>query len=108
MNNLKNEIEKINKGCRTLICHGTWATTDRCGDYKTDGEVILCPSCQSKKQGIILGAKMMIEKFKLQFGKLKLKFSPDMSEEDMEDVGDIITGELTNLKELNNWLENLK
>ncbi len=64
MNKLTSELAKINQGCKSEV--KALGDIFYCGQEigTLDSKIYLCPSCQSKKQGIILGAKMMIEEIK--------------------------------------------
>lgn len=66
------------------------------------GIISLCPSCQAKKQGLIQGAKMMIEDV--------LEWLDNYSKENGEWYKYYVRikelkEQLADLKKLNNWLE---
>jgi len=109
-NQLKAEIEKINKGCRKQVIDKIYCG-DKTGIYS---QLWLCPSCQKYKQGLIQGAKMMIEdeiKFLIELSKfmtagdeesirrLEVNTNWYMVLERLKELQD------TELKQLNNWLE---
>ena len=50
--NLKTEIEKINQGCGERIFPKENPDNIKCGTI-WNKRIHLCPSCQSKKQGLI-------------------------------------------------------
>ena len=97
---LKTEIKKINEGCKEQI--EKYDLILECGDWLPsdfDRIRVLCPSCQSKKQGLIQGAKMMIED--------EISFLEDLLwENDCYEGARFITQKLSELKQ-NNWLEKI-
>ena len=92
--NLKTEIEKINQGCGERIFPKENPDNIKCGTI-WNKRIHLCPSCQKYKQGLIQGAKIMIEEIK------------KISEEyfDREYFNDFPKEPFETLKQLNNWLE---
>ena len=110
--NLKTEIEKINQEIHNFMgCNNfglTWGLNNEyplidfyCGK-EVKGEYHYCFKCfkklkelQSKKQGLIQGAKMMIEEIK--------KISEEYFNE--EYYHDFPKEPFETLKQLNNWLE---
>ena len=103
--NLKTEIEKINQGCGERIFPKENPDNIKCGTI-WNKRIHLCPSCQKYKQGLIQGAKMMIE------NELKLlnKTQPNMKicgrcYLENKDIEARIIKEISELKQLNNWLE---
>ncbi len=91
---IKTEIEKINKGCGKEVIDKIYCG-DKTGIYS---QLWLCPSCKSKKQGLIQGAKMMIEEIESQVENFSFTA-------DKEDNILIKRDLLSELKQLNNWLE---
>jgi hypothetical protein len=88
---LKTEIEKINKGCGKQVIDKV-SCGDKLGTFVT---LWLCPTCRAKKQGLIQGAKMVIEEIK--------KISKEYF--DREYYHDFPKEPFETLKQLNNWLE---
>ena len=113
---IKTEIENINKGCKEQI--EKYDLILKCGDWLPsdfDRIKVLCPSCRKYKQGLIQGAKMVIEdeiKFLIELSKfmtagdeesirrLEVNTNWCMVLERLKELQD------TELK-LNNWLEKI-
>ena len=95
-NQLKTELAKINQGCGYKSMKGAW----RCGTGGRNRH--LCPSCKSKKQGLIQGAKIMIENQIKFLEYVGIKRSGELSTLDLKEE---IETKLSELKQLNNWLE---
>lgn len=103
-NQLKTEIEKINKGCQgfieeddfedpqDLFDHDIYCGTKRVKDNK----LMLCPSCKSKKQGLIQGAKIMIEEIKSKIHKTYSGDHNDNIDELLKQLNEEINNELHN------------
>ena len=105
--NLKTEIEKINKGCGKNL--GAYMEIPKEYENASDkirkqksfsidvicGNQELCPSCQKYKQGLIQGAKMIIEEIRrISEEYFNEEYYHDFPKEPFE-----------TLKQLNNWLE---
>lgn len=87
---IKTEIEKINEGCRKEVIDKIYCG-DKTGIYS---QLWLCPTCQSKKQGLIQGAKIMIEEIRrISEEYFNEEYYHDFPKEPFE-----------TLKQLNNWL----
>ena len=116
MSELKTEIEKINQGCGNLFIdeNGNDAPCKLLLVDRVEPEPHLCPSCRKYKQGLIQGAKMVIEdeiKFLIELSKfmtagdeesirrLEVNTNWCMVLERLKELQD------TELKQLNNWLE---
>lgn len=95
--NLKTEIEKINQGCGNLFIdeNGNDAPCKLLLVDRVEPEPHLCPSCQKYKQGLIQGAKMVIEEIRrISEEYFNEEYYHDFPKEPFE-----------TLKQLNNWLE---
>lgn len=95
--NLKTEIEKINQGCGNLFIdeNGNDAPCKLLLVDRVEPEPHLCPSCRAKKQGLIQGAKMVIEEIRrISEEYFNEEYYHDFPKEPFE-----------TLKQLNDWLE---